>query len=73
MGFLKIYYSSIVASNYQIALIAKSSTGNRKNKQLYTHNSRFLGEAAKERIPRSAQIVHDWGERVQPTKPKIRM
>ncbi|MCS5709527.1 DUF692 domain-containing protein [Candidatus Berkiella cookevillensis] len=53
--------------------------GGFERKEAYTHSSRFLpakghnvDEAARERIPRSAQIVHDWGERKQPTKSKIR-
>ena len=41
--------------------------------QEYTRSTLNLGKAANERSPRSAHLVHDGGERVQPTQPKFKV
>ncbi|HKY69721.1 MAG TPA: riboflavin biosynthesis protein RibF [Gammaproteobacteria bacterium] len=44
-----------------------------KMERVYTRTSLFLGKAASKRIPPSALLVHDGGERMQPTQPKSKM
>src|SRR3972149_10262045 len=41
--------------------------------RLYTRTILFLGKAANERSPRNAHLVHDGGERMQPTQPKSKV
>jgi hypothetical protein len=40
---------------------------------LYTRTTLNLGKAASERSPRSAHLVHDWGEGAQPTQHKFKV
>ncbi|HKY69755.1 MAG TPA: DegT/DnrJ/EryC1/StrS aminotransferase family protein [Gammaproteobacteria bacterium] len=39
----------------------------------YTRTTLLLGKAANERSPQSAHLVHDGGERMQPTQPKSKV